>query len=135
MPGKAQDSRRPADVIEPADNLPLLNVQPFRREDGVALGFSGRADVVQEAAERRVSRRALPTIDQMLRDPRVDRFALSPSDVAVEEAILLEVARAQDHGFPPSNPRSLRAARNKWTRTVDSFSPVITLISRGVQSP
>ena len=61
--------------------------------------------------------------------------AVALGEVALEQPIVVEVVRAADHGFPPSRARSFRAARNRWTRTVDSFSPVIALTSRGVQSP
>ena len=53
----------------------------------------------------------------------------------LEEPVVVRMASAEHYGLPPSSTRSLRAARNRWTRTVDSFRPVIALTSRGVQSP
>ena len=82
-----------------------------------------------------VARAARGAVGQMLGDGRIERLAAPLGEIAVEQPVVLEVARATDHGLPPSRPRSLRAARNRWTRTVDSFRPVIALTSRGVQSP
>ncbi len=69
------------------------------------------------------------------RRSRIERLAGTLGDITLEQMIFVEMVWTTDHGFPPSSPRSLRAARNRWTRTVDSFRPVIALTSRGVQSP
>ena len=78
---------------------------------------------------------AVVAVGQVLGDRRIDALAAALGEIAVEQAIVVEVTRASGHGLPPSRPRSLRAARNRWTRTVDSFNPVMALTSRGVQSP
>ena len=73
-------------------------------------------------------------IGEVLGRRRIDEIAGARRQVALEEALVLKVVLmpGEDHGLPLNNPRSLRAARNKWTRTVDSFKPVMALISRGV---
>ena len=80
-------------------------------------------------------RGACRALGQMRRDETVHGRSVEPGEIALEQTVVLEVMRATDHGFPPSRPRNLRAARNRWTRTVDSFNPVTALTSRGVQSP
>jgi len=57
---------------------------------------------------------------------------VKPGDKIPVKGLDVEVMRAEHHGLPPKRPRSLRAARNRCTRTVDSFRPVIMLTSRGV---
>ena len=87
------------------------------------------------ALELGVALGAARAVGEVFGRRRVERLAAAFGEVAVEQRIVLEVRRANVHGCPPSSARSLRAARNRWTRTVDSFRPIIALTSRGVQSP
>jgi hypothetical protein len=43
----------------------------------------------------------------------IDRFTVLFNKITVEQTIFPEVMRATDHGLPPNNPRSLRAARKR----------------------
>jgi hypothetical protein len=132
---KADHARRSADERHPADDLLLLEPQALGREDGVGFRLAVAAQAVHERGELGVADAAGPAIGEMFGDGRIDRLTAALGQVRVEQPFLLEVMRALDHGSPPSRPRSFRAARNRWTRTVDSFSPVMALTSRGVQSP
>ena len=46
-------------------------------------------------------------------EENVDRLAALLREVAVEQPIVGQMPRAEDHGCDPSRPRSLRAARNR----------------------
>src|SRR5207248_1407341 len=97
--------------------------------------FGLLAQDVHQPRHLGVARAAILTVREMLSGSGIRRLTTSVGKVAVEQAIVLQVTEAKRHGLPPSTVRSLRAARNKWTRTVDSFKPVIALTSLGVQSP
>ena len=89
---------------------------------------SASASVAQPVHElREISRSArahVGAVGQVLGRRRIERLAAPLGEVAVEQPIVVrDGARRADHGLPPSRPRSLRAARNRWTRTVDSFKP------------
>src|SRR5439155_19465985 len=133
--GEADHSGRAADALDAPRDLLLLRAQALRREDRIGLRLAVAAQRVHEAGELRIAATAFIAVGQMLDDGRIDRDAAALGQVRVEQPFFLEVTRARDHGLPPSRPRSLRAARNRWTRTVDSLSPVMVLTSRGVQSP
>ena len=105
------------------------------REHFVELGVGFRSQPVHEAPQIRVPRAALRAVGEMLGRRRIERLAGPLGEVALEQPIVVKVVRANDHDLPPSSARSFRAARNRCTRTVDSFRPVIALTSRGVQSP
>jgi len=66
---------------------------------------------------------------------RVQFLACPCREITLEQVVVFQVPGVNDHDLPPRNPRSLRTARNRCTRTVDSLMPVIALTSRGEQSP
>ena len=133
--GKRDHAGRMAQVLEPARNVLLLGTEALGREDRV--GFGGRVDAqrFQKVRHRRVAFAAVRAVGQVLGHRRIEELSALDGQIAVEQSLVLEVVRAVHHGFPPSRPRSFRAARKRWTRTVDSFNPVMALTSRGVQSP
>ncbi len=127
-----------ADVFDPARDVLVLLPQPIGSEHSVGLGFAFFPQQVEHSHQLLVARAARAAVCEVLGDRGIDRVPLSRRQRGVEEPIVLNVTRQgvePPHGTPPSRPRSLRTARNKWTRTVDSFKPVIVPISRGVQSP
>src|SRR5207247_3662519 len=119
----------PPDLLEATRNLRLLKPQALAREDRVRLGDALAPELVHEAREIVVALAARRAIGEMLGRRRIDGVAPAFDQITLVQSIVLQVP-AEDHGFPPSSPRSFRAARNKWTRTVDSFNPVMMLISR-----
>ena len=135
MAGETDHASVVAHMLDAAGNLLLLRPLPFRRKDFVELRVGFRAQGIHEAAEVAVPGAALGAIGQVLGGWRFERFAAMLGEIALEQTVFLEVTRAKDHGCPPSKPRSLRAARNKCTRTVDSLRPMMAPTSRGVQSP
>src|SRR5262249_22450396 len=120
---------------EAARDLKLLRAEMIRRERRVGVGVAVGAHLIQHAHELGVPRSAFVAVGQVLGRRRIGRLAVSLREVALDEAVVGHVTRMTHHSLPPSSPRSLRAARNRWTRTVDSLMPVIALTSRGVQSP
>src|SRR5678815_1743639 len=104
-------------------------------EEGVDLGVRVGAHIVQERRELEISSLAGLAIREMLRGRRIERFSAAVGKVTLDEMVVVEVVGTSNHDFAPRSARSFRAARNRWTRTVDSLSPVIALTSRGVQSP
>jgi len=116
----------------------VLLAQPLGGKDRVGLGDALRTQRVHDLRQFLVPPAARAAIGEMLGQRRIDRFAVPRRQIGVEKAFVLQVTRQgfeRFHDLPPSRPRSLRTARNRWTRTVDSLRPVIALISRGVQSP
>ena len=99
----------------------------------IGVGFGAQA--VHELDEVAVAGAAVPAVEQVLGGGWVGRFARLLGEITVEESLFPQMMSATGQGLPPSNPRSFRAARNRCTRTVDSFRPVIAATSRGVQSP
>jgi hypothetical protein len=133
---KADDARGAADAFETPGDMLLLRAKALGREQLVGLGFSFHAETVHEADQLGVAAAARRAVGEVFGGRRIDRLAASFDEVALEELIFQQMMMpAAYHGLPPSSPRSFRAARNRCTRTVDSLSPVIALISRGVQSP
>ena len=122
-------------MLDAPRDLLLLCLEPFGGEELVGFGIALGAQCVEKAQELRIARAARRAVGQMFGRTRINGLTGSLGVVTVVQPLLLQVARPTDHGFPPSRPRSLRAARNRCTRTVDSFNPVIALTSRGVQSP
>ncbi len=78
---------------------------------------------------------AARAVGEVLDFGRWNRLAGHGFEVALDQPVVVQMVQAADHGLPPRSARSFRAARNRCTRTVDSFNPVIALTSRGVQSP
>src|SRR5262249_29121700 len=126
LPRKAENARGAADMLESPGNLLLLLAQPFGSEDGVCRALSLAAQRVHELRQLVVTGGTRLTVREMLGNGRVEPRALALGHVPFEQPLVVKVG-AMDHSFPPSSPRSLRAARNKCTRTVDSFRPVIML--------
>ena len=85
-------------MLDATRNVLLLRTQSLRRKDVVELGVGLRAEPIHEAPEVAVAGAALGAIGQVLRDRRLDWFAALFGEVALEEAIFLEVPRAKDHG-------------------------------------
>jgi hypothetical protein len=135
MAGKGDDPGGAADLLEPLADLLLLRSQAFRREDRIGLGVAFCPHALEKRRQLGVPGRAPIAVREMFGRRWVDRLADPRGAIALEETLFREVTHVGFHAFVPSRPRSLRAARNRCTRTVDSFSPVITLTSRGVQSP
>src|SRR5207244_152551 len=133
--GERQHVSRLADVLEPLGDLLLLQAQAFRCEHGGGVDFSVRPQALHEVGQPGVARGTWLAVGEMLGQRRIERFAGTVREITVQQSFVAEVVRASDHGLPPKRPRSLRAARKRWTRTVDSFNPVIALTSRGVHSP
>ena len=71
------------------------------------------ADVGHELGELGVAPGALPAIGQVLEQQRVEQLAAALPHVAVEQPLIGQVLGVPHNGLPPSNPRSLRAARNR----------------------
>ena len=111
--GERDDARGLTQVFEPSGDLLLLKPEPLGREDRIALFVGSHAQRFHELRELGVPLPALRTIGQVFRNGRIECFAPADGEVAVEQALLLEVTGAEDHGLPPSRPRSLRAARNR----------------------
>ena len=78
---------------------------------------------------------ALVAVGQVLRRARVQFLACPCREITLEQVVVFQVPGVNDHDLPPRNPRNVRTARNRCTRTVDSLMPVIALTSRGEQSP
>ncbi len=110
-------------------------VAPVGRKERVGLDVRLAPKAVHERGQLCIAAAALMTVSQVFGGRWIERFSGPLRHVAVEQAIFGKMMCTSDHGFPPSRPRSFRAARNRWTRTVDSFKPVMALTSRGVQSP
>ena len=134
-PREADHARGVAEVFDTAQDGLALRLLPFGGEEGIGLGVGLGPETVHEARELAVPARAVDAVGEVLGRTRIERLAGPFRLVAVEQPILREMLWTTHHGFPPNSPRSFRAARNRWTRTVDSFNPVIALTSRGVQSP
>ena len=113
----------------------MLGAKAVGREDpiGILVGFGPQA--VHELDEVAVPGAALAAVEQVLGGGRIGRFTRLLGQITVEDSLFPQMMSATGQGLPPSRPRSFRAARNRCTRTVDSFSPVIAATSRGVQSP
>ena len=124
-----------AEVLDAMRDLLLLPAQILGAKRRVDFGVSLRAHVFHERRQVGVLRAAGGAVRQVLGGWRIQRLAAPARRDSSRTGGLLKVACAVSHGLPPKRPRSLRAARNRWTRTVDSFSPVMALTSRGVQSP
>ncbi len=122
-------------MLEPPEDVLLLLPQPLRREDRVGFGVRLGSHVVQERDELDVARTARVAVGQMFSRRRIERLAAAVREIALDETVVVQVVGTSDHDFAPRSARSFRAARNRWTRTVDSLRPVIALTSRGVQSP
>ena len=120
---------------DPPGNVLLLEAERLGGENRVGLGFGFGAKSVHEARQFAVANAAVVAVRQVLGGRPIDARTAALGNVALEQPIFVEVMRATGHGLPPSRPRSFLAARNRWTRTVDSFNPVMTLTSRGVRSP
>ena len=112
-----------------------LRLQPVGWKYLADLCVGVGAQAIHESSEVLVPGGAPRTVGEMVRGRRIDRLAAALDEITVEEPLFRQVTPATDHGLPPSSPRSFRAARNRCTRTVDSFRPVIAAISRGVKSP
>lgn len=113
LAGEADDPGRAADVFQAPRNLLVLDSQAVRREDGVGLGLPLVTQGVHEARQLGEPCSAGRTIAQVFRGRGIDRVTVLFDKITVEQAIFPEVMRATDHGLPPNNPRSLRAARNR----------------------
>src|SRR5262245_23953684 len=122
-------------MLQPARDVMLLCPQAFGCEDRVGVGNCLGAQRLHEADKFHVPLATLAAVGEMFGDRGIGTFTASHDKVTIEQAFVLEVMRPTHHGLPPSRPRSFRAARKRWTRTVDSFNPVIALTSRGEQSP
>ena len=120
-----------AHVFDAARNLLLLDPQAIGGEQRIGLRVRFRTQPVHEAQELGVPRAARIAIGEVFRHQRIKRRPALLGEIAVEEALIVEMMSHVDL----SRPRSLRTARNKCTRTVDSFRPVMALMSRGEQSP
>src|SRR5207302_1879768 len=118
---KIDHATGPSYLLDSAQNLLLLRAETLGRENGLAVGVRCATEAVHEAGELGVARRALGAVGQVLGGARIDRFAAMLGQIAVEDLPFIEMTRTSDHGLPPSSPLSLRAARNRCTRTVDSF--------------
>ena len=122
-------------MLEAPRDLLLLRSHALGRKNVVELGVGLGANPVHEAPEIRVAGVAVRAVGQVLGGRRLDRLPALFGQVAVEQTVFLEMARAGTSRLSSQKARSLRAARNRWTRTVDSLRPVMALTSRGVQSP
>ena len=132
---EADDSRGAADQFEAPGDVLLLRAQALGRKQRVDLGFRVRAERRQERADVGVAARARAAVGEMLRRRRIDGLAAPLGVVAVDERVVLKMRARARSWLPSEQRRSLRAARNRCTRTVDSLSPIIAPTSRGVQSP
>ena len=118
------------EVRNPAEDMLLLIVQAIGREDRLGFRVAVRSNRVEPARERGVSGRARRAAREVLRERRFERLTGAIGQIALVQAIVAQMTRQADHDVPRMRARSLRAARNRWTRTVDSFRPVIALTSR-----
>ena len=98
MAREADDARVMAEMLHAPGDLLLLRAHPLGGKDFVELGVGLRAEPVHEAPEVRVAGVALGAIGQVFGGRRLDRFAALFGEVALEQAVFLEVARAKDHG-------------------------------------
>ena len=135
MARERDDARRVDEKLQAPRDVLLLRSHALGRKNVVELGVRLGANPVHEAPEIRVARVTFRAVGEVHGGRRLDRLPALFGHVAVEETVFREMARLEHHGFPPRRARSLRAARNRWTRTVDSLRPVMALTSRGVQSP
>jgi hypothetical protein len=131
---EAEDASWRAKMRYPPSDVLLLEAERLGGENRVGLGFGFGAKPVHEARELAVAKPTVLAGRQMVCG-RLIELAAALGDVTLKQPILVKMTRARGHGLPPSRPRSFLAARNRWTRTVDSFNPVMTLTSRGVRSP
>src|SRR5262249_41070423 len=115
--------------------LLLLEAKAFGGEDRVGFGIGGLAETFEQIDDLVEARRAGGAVGEVFGCRWIRRPLVPRLEVVAVQASVVQMRGVDGHGLPPSNPRSFRAARNKWTRTVDSFRPVMALTSRGVQSP
>jgi hypothetical protein len=101
------------EVLEASCDLLLLDASLLGREDVVDLAVGVRPERVHEALKVCVLRAAVGAVGQMLGDRRIHGFAAAGAQVTLEQTLFFEVPDAEYHAFPPSRPRSLRAARNR----------------------
>jgi hypothetical protein len=87
-----------AKIFHAAGNLLLLRALPFRRKDFIELRVGFRAEGIHEAAEVAVPGAALGAIGQVFGGRRFELFAAMLGEIALEQAVFLEVTRAKDHG-------------------------------------
>src|SRR5258706_5801505 len=133
--GKADHTGGASDLFQSPRDLILLGAHSFWREHAVELRVRVAAQRCQKAAQFVVALAARVAVAQVFCRRRIRGVAAPFRVVAVDEPFILKVGGTNDHGCPPSSARSFRAARNRWTRTVDSLSPIMAPTSRGVQSP
>ena len=122
-------------MVEAARDFLLLEAETFGGEQRIDFGVRLVTKRGHEAFELGVTLGAAGAVGEMFGRWWIERLAATLGKIAIRQRIVLEVWRACAHGWPPRSARSLRAARNRWTRTVDSFRPIMALTSRGVQSP
>ena len=122
-------------MLEPTQDLLLLDPQPLGRECVVGFGISVGAGLVHERDHLVVPGHAVAAVGEVLGGTRVEFVAGARREVVLEQVVVLQMPGVDRHDVPPRNPRNLRTARNRCTRTVDSLMPVMALTSRGEQSP
>ena len=120
--GEVQNPRRPLGVLEPAEDVRVLRREAIGGE--VLVRFVGRVPRGQQDLRQRVVLRAAVVAR---RDVRVGA-AVGPQFRKLARRKVTECHRVQSVSV--SSFRKRRIARNKCTRTVDSFKPVISPTSR-----
>ena len=143
--GKGDDARRALGGFEPAEDQRLLRSQPLGREMLVGLGHRLAAHVLEPVGQFGETRPTDRTAFEMRMclsnaarrlvgpdrgQPGVVQVGTEPQSVKNGHGVsstFVSLARPST-----SSVRSLRIARNRCTRTVDSFKPVSALTSRDV---
>src|SRR5215467_12203184 len=97
----------------------LLLTQPLRGEHGVRFCIRNRSDVVEDGDELRVAHPARLAVGEMFHGGRIERLTTTVGEITFDETVVLQMFGTSDHDFAPRRARSFRAARNRWTRTVD----------------
>src|ERR1700737_2145375 len=104
---EAENASRMAKVFYPLGNLLLLKTEPLRGEDGVGLGCGFGAQSVHEARELAVADAAVVASGQVVRLGPIEASSAAFCNVAVEQTVFVEVARAISHDLPPEQAAQL----------------------------
>ena len=105
---KVEDARRAAEMLDAAGDLLLLGAQMLGVKTSSRLGIGFVLSLVHEPRELVVRAPRIGAVRQVLGRRRIERLADPFGDIAVEEAIVVQMVSA-DHGF-------LRAARAACAR-------------------
>src|SRR5207244_1427638 len=100
-----------------ADDLFALLPEMLGREDLVGLGVRIGLGRLQEGGQFGVAPMATGTVGQVHCGRRIERLAKVLGKEALVEAVVVQVRSPCHYALPPSSPRSLRAALNRWTLT------------------